>query len=50
MQVRARVKRASAGVFRGVVGQAAAELEELGVLGGDQAVERVVVHPGYQLA
>jgi hypothetical protein len=50
VQVRARVKLAPPEVFRGVVGQVPAELEELGVLGGDHAVERVVEHARYQPA
>jgi hypothetical protein len=49
-KVRACVKLAPSGVFCWVVRQVAAELEELGALGGDQAVERVVEHARYQLA
>src|SRR6202020_3029752 len=41
VHVRARVKLNPSGVFRGVVRQVTAELEELGALGSDQAVERV---------
>ena len=39
VHVRARVELAPAGVLRRVVRQIAAELEELGPLGGDHAVE-----------